>query len=57
MALFLRLLVSMDRRVSNALGPLTNGATSPRCHSGVPLVPMVFWALLMETCVTLNPTK
>src|SRR6202048_3504192 len=34
------------------MGPLTNGATSPGCHSGVPLVPMVFRALLMERCAT-----
>jgi hypothetical protein len=31
---------------------LTNGVTSPGCHSGVPLVPMVLRALLMERCAT-----
>jgi hypothetical protein len=31
---------------------LTNGATSPRCHSGVPLASMVLGALLMERCAT-----
>ena len=35
-----------------SLGPLTNGATSSWCHPGVPLVPMVFRALLMERCPT-----
>ena len=34
------------------LGPLTNGATSPGCHCGVPLMPMVFWTLLVERCAT-----
>jgi hypothetical protein len=34
------------------LGLLTIGATSPGCHSGVPLVPMVFRAFLMERCAT-----
>jgi hypothetical protein len=34
------------------LVPLTNGATSPGCHSGVPLASMVLGALLMEWCVT-----
>ena len=28
------------------LGPLTNGATSPMCHSRVPHMPMVFWGTL-----------
>jgi hypothetical protein len=35
-----------------SLVPLTNGATSPGCHSGVPLASMVLGALLMERCVT-----
>ena len=34
------------------LGLLTIGATSPRCHTGVPLVPMVFWASFLERCAT-----
>jgi hypothetical protein len=34
------------------LGLLTTGATSPGCHSGVPLVPLVFRASLMERCAT-----
>jgi hypothetical protein len=34
------------------LVPLTNGATSPGCHSGVPLASMVLGALLVERCVT-----
>jgi hypothetical protein len=32
------------------LGLLTYGAIGPRCPSGVPLVPMVFWALFIEKC-------
>jgi hypothetical protein len=32
------------------LGLLTTGATSPGCHSGVPLVPMVFRTSLLERC-------
>jgi hypothetical protein len=35
------------------LGPLINGATSPVCYSGFPLMPMVFQALLMERYMTL----
>jgi hypothetical protein len=31
---------------------LTNGVTSPGCHSGVPLASMVSGALLMERCTT-----
>ena len=61
MALFSWLLVSMGGRRSQrpgpsptlgSLRPLTSGVTSPRCHSGVPLVPMVLWALLMKRCMT-----
>jgi hypothetical protein len=37
------------------LVPLTNGATSPGCHSRILLVSMVLRALLMETCATLTP--
>jgi len=36
------------------LVPLTNGVTSLGCHSGVPLVPMVLRALLMERCATIQ---
>ena len=35
------------------MGPLTNGATSPGCHYGVPFVPMVLRELLMEKKSTL----
>ena len=31
----------------------TNDAQSPRCHSGVPLVPKVLQAILMDKCTTL----
>ena len=34
------------------LGPITNGVTSLGYHFKVPLVPMVFQALLMERCAT-----
>ena len=34
------------------LVPLTNGATSPGCYSGVPLASMMLGALLMERCAT-----
>jgi hypothetical protein len=34
------------------LVPLTNGTTSPGCHSGVPLASMVLGAFLMERCAT-----
>ena len=37
-------------RITRALSPI--GATSPGCYFGVPLVPMVFRALLMERCTT-----
>jgi hypothetical protein len=36
----------------NHLVPFTSGATSPGCHSGVPLASIVLGALLMERCVT-----
>ena len=36
----------------NHLGPLTDGAISLGCHSGVPLVAMMFWALLLERWAT-----
>ena len=35
------------------LSPLTNGTTSLERHFGVPLVPMVLWALLKERCATI----
>jgi hypothetical protein len=37
----------------------TIGATSHGCHSGIPLVPMVFWASLLKRCATLglSPTN
>jgi hypothetical protein len=38
--------------LGESLGPLTNGATSPGCHSGVPLAFMVLGALLMKRCMT-----
>ena len=59
MALVSWLLVLVVGGILNAWGPhpcldhlvlLTNGATSPGCHSGVLLVPMVLRALLMERC-------
>jgi hypothetical protein len=37
-----------------SLGPSHQRGTSPGCHSGVPLVPMMFWALLMERCAISN---
>ena len=36
------------------LGPLTTTVTNLDCHFGVPFVPIVFQALLMERCVTLT---
>ena len=37
-----------------SLGPLTSGVISPGCYTGVPLVPMMFQAFLMERCVPHN---
>ena len=37
-------------RITWALSPI--GVTSPGCHSGVPLVPMVFRAVHMVRCTT-----
>ena len=34
------------------LGRLNIGTIRFGCHSGVPLVPMVFWAFFMERCTT-----
>ena len=35
-----------------SFGPLSNGTTSPGCHSRVLLVPLVLQTLLMEMCAT-----
>ena len=37
--------------------PLTNGTTSPKCHCGVSIVPMVLQALLMKRCTSKNAKK
>ena len=39
------------------LGLFSISATSIGCHSGVPLVPMVFWVFLMERCATMDQIK